>query len=144
LPPFLVEASGLNSGFMVAQISAAALASENKSLAHPASVDSIPTAANQEDHVSMATFAARRLAEIVDNVRGIVAIELIAAAQALEFARPRETSPQLARAHRLIRERVARYEQDRRFAEDIAAVKELIAAGAFGAFVASILPSYGA
>jgi hypothetical protein len=92
---------------MVAQISAAALASENKSLAHPASVDSIPTAANQEDHVSMATFAARRLAEIVDNVRGIVAIELIAAAQALEFAGPHETSPLLARARRLVRERVA-------------------------------------
>ena len=143
LPPFLVESSGLNSGFMVAQISAAALASENKSLAHPASVDSIPTAANQEDHVSMATFAARRLAEIVDNVRGIVAIELIAAAQALEFSGPHETSPVLDRARRLIRERVARFDQDRRFAEDIAAIKELIAAGAFGEFVAAILPSYG-
>jgi len=143
LPPFLVESSGLNSGFMVAQISAAALASENKSLAHPASVDSIPTAANQEDHVSMATFAARRLAEIVDNVRGIVAIELIAAAQALEFAGPHETSPMLARARRLVRDRVARFDQDRRFAEDIAASKALIAAGAFGEFVAPILPSYG-
>ncbi len=142
LPPFLVEASGLNSGFMVAQISAAALASENKSLAHPASVDSIPTAANQEDHVSMATFAARRVAEIVDNVRGIVAIELIAAVQALEFARPLETSPPLMQAYRLVRERVARYEQDRRFAEDIAAVKEMIAEGAFGSFVAPLLPSY--
>ena len=93
LPPFLVESSGLNSGFMVAQISAAALASENKSLAHPASVDSIPTAANQEDHVCMATFAARRLGEIADNVRGIVAIELIAAAQGLDFRRPLKTSP---------------------------------------------------
>ena len=142
LPPFLVEASGLNSGFMVAQIAAAALASENKSLAHPASVDSIPTAANQEDHVSMATFAARRLAEIVDNVRGIVAIELIAAAQGLDFARPPETSPALARAHRMIRDRVARYGQDRPFAEDIANVKNMIAAGAFAEFVASILPSY--
>ena len=143
LPPFLVESSGLNSGFMVAQISAAALASENKSLAHPASVDSIPTAANQEDHVSMATFAARRLSEIVDNVRGIVAIELIAAAQGLDFARPRATSPTLARAHGLIRNRVAPYVQDRRFAEDIAAIKDLIAAGAFGEYVAAILPSLG-
>jgi histidine ammonia-lyase len=141
LPPFLVESSGLNSGFMVAQISAAALASENKSLAHPASVDSIPTAANQEDHVSMATFAARRLFEIVDNVRGIVAIELIAAAQGVDLARPRNTSPALARAHALIRGRVAPYVQDRRFAEDIAAIKDLIAAGAFGEFVAAILPS---
>jgi histidine ammonia-lyase len=143
LPPFLVKSSGLNSGFMVAQISAAALASENKSLAHPASVDSIPTAANQEDHVSMATFAARRLAEIADNVRGIVAIELIAAAQALEFAGPHETSPPLTRARNLIRKRVAPFDHDRRFAEDIDAVKQLIAAGAFGEFVGSILPSVG-
>jgi histidine ammonia-lyase len=143
LPPFLVQSSGLNSGFMVAQISAAALASENKSLAHPASVDSIPTAANQEDHVSMATFAARRLSEIVDNVRGIVAIELIAAAQALEFAGPHRTSPPLVRARDLIRRKVARYDADRRFAEDIAAVKALIAAGEFSEFLAPILPSYG-
>jgi histidine ammonia-lyase len=143
LPPFLVEASGLNSGFMVAQISAAALASENKSLAHPASVDSIPTAANQEDHVSMATFAARRLAEMADNVRGIAAIELIAAAQGLGFQRPLKSSPPLEEAYRLIRARVAPYTQDRRFAEDIAAIKEIIAAGAFDRFVASILPSFG-
>jgi histidine ammonia-lyase len=143
LPPFLVEASGLNSGFMVAQIAAAALASENKSLAHPASVDSIPTAANQEDHVSMATFAARRLTEIVDNVRGIVAIELIAAAQGLDFARPPDTSPALARAHRMIRDRVAHYGQDRPFAEDIAAAKGMIATGVFAELVAPVLPSYG-
>ena len=141
LPPFLVESSGLNSGFMVAQISAAALASENKTLAHPASVDSIPTAANQEDHVSMATFAARRLGEIADNVRGVVAIELIAAAQGLEFRRPLRSSPALEEAHALIRTRVARYGEDRRFAEDIAAVKAMIADGAFTRFAGSILPS---
>ena len=141
LPPFLVQSSGLNSGFMVAQISAAALASENKSLAHPASVDSIPTAANQEDHVSMATFAARRLAEIADNVRGIVAIELIAAAQALEYAGPHETSPALVRARNRIREKVARLDQDRPFAGDIAAMKSMIAAGEFRELVGSILPS---
>ncbi len=144
LPPFLVEASGLNSGFMVAQISAAALASENKTLAHPASVDSIPTAANQEDHVSMATFAARRLGEIADNVRGIVAIELIAAAQGLEFRRPLRSSTALEEAHALVRSRVAPYREDRRFAEDIAAVKEMIAAGAFMRFAAAILPSHAA
>ncbi len=143
LPPFLVEASGLNSGFMVAQISAAALASENKTLAHPASVDSIPTAANQEDHVSMATFAARRLGEIGDNVRGIVAIELMAAAQGLEFRRPLRSSPALEEAHALIRTRVAPYREDRRFSEDIAAMKEMIAAGAFTHFAAAILPSHG-
>ena len=141
LPPFLVESSGLNSGFMVAHVSAAALASENKTLAHPASVDSIPTAANQEDHVSMATFAARRLSDIADNVRGIVAIELLAAAQGLDFQRPLKTSPLLSEAHALIRERVAHYDRDRRFAEDIATVKEMIAAGVFTRFVGAILPS---
>jgi histidine ammonia-lyase len=141
LPPFLVESSGLNSGFMVAHVSAAALASENKTLAHPASVDSIPTAANQEDHVSMATFAARRLSDIADNVRGIVAIELLAAAQGLDFQRPLKTSPLLSEAHALIRERVAHYDRDRRFSEDIATVKEMIAAGVFTRFVGAILPS---
>jgi histidine ammonia-lyase len=85
LPAFLVEESGLNSGFMMAQVTAAALASENKSHAHPASVDSIPTSANQEDHVSMATFAARRLHSMLDNVANIVAIELLAAAQGIDF-----------------------------------------------------------
>jgi histidine ammonia-lyase len=86
LPPFLVEHGGVNSGFMIAQVTAAALASENKSLAHPASVDSLPTSANQEDHVSMATFAARRLGDMAANSAGIVAIELLAAAQGIDFA----------------------------------------------------------
>ena len=95
LPPFLVEHGGLNSGFMIAQVTAAALASENKSLAHPASVDSLPTSANQEDHVSMATFAARRLADMADNTAGVVAIELLAAAQGVDFRAPRKTSPAL-------------------------------------------------
>jgi histidine ammonia-lyase len=81
LPAFLVPEPGLNSGFMIAHVTAAALASENKSLAHPASVDSLPTSANQEDHVSMATYAARRLHDMADNTAGIVAIELLAAGQ---------------------------------------------------------------
>ena len=85
LPPFLVENGGLNSGFMIAQVTAAALASENKSLAHPATVDSMPTSANQEDHVSMATFAARRLADMAANTANIVAIEMLAACQGLDF-----------------------------------------------------------
>ena len=140
LPAFLVESSGLNSGFMVVQITAAALASENKALAHPSSVDSIPTAANQEDHVSMATYGARRLAEIADNVRGIVAIELIAGAQAVDFQRPLTTAPLLTEAHALVRAQVPRYGDDRRFAEDIAAIKAEIAAGAFNRF-AGIAPS---
>jgi histidine ammonia-lyase len=135
LPAFLVRDGGLNSGFMVAQVTAAALASENKSLAHPASVDSLPTSANQEDHVSMATFAARRLGEMADNTAGIVAIELLAAAQGIEFHTPLQTSVALAAAKALIRARVPPYIEDRFFAPDIEAAKTLIASGAFARFV---------
>jgi histidine ammonia-lyase len=131
LPPFLVREGGVNSGFMVAQVVAAALASENKSLAHPASVDSLPTSANQEDHVSMATFAARRLLEMADNVAGIAAIELLAAAQGIEFRRPLRSSRPLERAMALIRERVPPFDRDRYFAPDIAAIKALVLDGAF-------------
>ncbi|MCH2177596.1 MAG: histidine ammonia-lyase [Mariniblastus sp.] len=127
LPPFLVEQGGLNSGFMIAHVTAAALASENKSLAHPASVDSLPTSANQEDHVSMATFAARRLGEMVDNTETIVAIELLAAAQGIDFRRPLKTSCFLESIHSEIRRRVAHYDQDRFFAPDIESIKELVA-----------------
>lgn len=130
LPPFLVPNPGLHSGFMIAHVTAAALASENKSLAHPASVDSLPTSANQEDHVSMATFAARRLMEMIANTRGILAIELLAAAQGIDFHRPLKTSPPLQRAHELIRARVPFYQQDRFFAPDITAIQSLIEHGA--------------
>src|SRR5262249_44046245 len=106
LPPFLVENGGVNSGFMIVQVTAAALASENKLLAHPASVDSLPTSANQEDHVSMATFAARRLAEMANNTAGIVAAELLAAAQGIDFHAPLQTSASLQTAHRAVRMRV--------------------------------------
>jgi len=141
LPPFLVEHGGVNSGFMVAQVTAAALASENKSLAHPASVDSLPTSANQEDHVSMATFAARRLGEMGGNTAGIVAIELLAAAQGIDFRAPLRTSPLLAQAHALVRERVPFYDHDRYFAPDIGAIRALVEAGAFRRFVPGLLPS---
>ncbi len=104
LPPFLVEKGGLNSGFMIAQVTAAALASENKSLAHPASVDSLPTSANQEDHVSMATFAARRLIEMADNTAGVVAIELLAACQGVDFRAPLKTSLLLEEAKAIVRQ----------------------------------------
>ena len=100
LPPFLVEEGGVNSGLMIAHVTAAALASENKSLAHPASVDSLPTSANQEDHVSMATFAARRLSPMAENTARIVAIELIAAAQGVDLRRPLATSPSSPRPWR--------------------------------------------
>jgi len=126
LPAFLVRQGGLNSGFMIAQVTAAALASENKSHAHPASVDSLPTSANQEDHVSMATFAARRLHPMAENTRGIIAIELLAAAQGIDFRRPLKSSPALESAHALLRMRVAFYDHDRHFAPDIEAAKAVI------------------
>ena len=141
LPPFLVEHGGLNSGFMIAQVTAAALASENKSLAHPASVDSLPTSANQEDHVSMATFAARRLADMADNTAGIVAIELLAAAQGIDFRAPRTTSPKLQQVVGAIRDCVPFYGKDRYFAADIEVVKALVVAGRFNAHAAGLLPS---
>ena len=130
LPAFLVTNPGINSGFMLAQVTAAALASENKSLAHPASVDSLPTSANQEDHVSMATFAARRLGDMCDNTAGIVGIELLAAAQGIEFHAPHLTSPALLWAMAAIRARVPSYGEDRFFAPDIASATELVEAGA--------------
>ena len=129
LPPFLVEHGGLNSGFMITQVTAAALASENKSLAHPASVDSLPTSANQEDHVSMATFAARRLGEMVENTAGILAIEYLAAAQGIDFRAPLRTSEPLQAAMRTLRAVVPFYDRDRRHAPDIEAAKGIIVGG---------------
>ena len=131
LPPFLVPESGVNSGFMIAQVTAAALASENKSLSHPASVDSLPTSANQEDHVSMATFAARRLGKMVENTASIVAIELLAAAQGIDFRQPLGTSPALSIAHQKIRQLVPFYERDRLFEPDIQQIKNLVLSGFF-------------
>lgn len=129
LPAFLVRDPGINSGFMMAQVTAAALASENKSLAHPASVDSLPTSANQEDHVSMATFAARRLSPMADNAACIVGIELLAACQGIDLLHPQKTSPKLEQIHTLVREEVGFYEKDRYFAPDIAKIKVLVQSG---------------
>jgi len=131
LPAFLVENSGVNSGFMMPQVTAAALVSENKSLAHPASVDSIPTSANQEDHVSMATYAARRLGAMADNAATVVGIELLAAAQGLEFHRPLRSSRALEAVVRTVRARVPRLGADRFLAPDIAAARELVQSGVF-------------
>ena len=131
LPPFLTSASGVNSGFMIAHVTAAALASENKSLAHPASVDSLPTSANQEDHVSMATFAARRLADMADNTAAIVAIELLAAAQGIDFRRPRRSSAPLEQAHAMVRAVAPHLDGDRFLATDIEAVTPLVRRGDF-------------
>jgi histidine ammonia-lyase len=141
LPAFLVAEGGLNSGFMMAQVTAAALASENKSLAHPASVDSLPTSANQEDHVSMATFAARRLHDMLGNVANIVAIELLAAAQGIEFHRPQKSSPALEAAIAEIRRVSPRFTEDRSLSADIMAVAALVDDGRFRAAAAAALPA---
>ncbi|WP_338663775.1 histidine ammonia-lyase [Pararoseomonas sp. SCSIO 73927] len=131
LPAFLVREGGLNSGFMIAQVTAAALASEQKALAHPRSVDSLPTSANQEDHVSMATGAALRLVPMCDNLRDILAIELLAACQAVEFHRPLRSSEPLEDAHAAVRGVAAAWDKDRFMAPDIAAVAGLVDAGRF-------------
>ena len=129
LPPFLTKDAGLNSGFMIAHVTAASLASENKSLAHPASVDSLPTSANQEDHVSMATFAARRLQSMVRNTAYILSIEWLAAAQGIEFLRPLQSSVALEKAMSILREKVAFMDQDRWLSPDIEAASTLVHSG---------------
>jgi histidine ammonia-lyase len=130
LPPFLARDSGLNSGFMIAQVSAAALVSENKILAHPASVDSIPSSAGREDHVSMGATAALKLAQIHDHVRTVLAIELLCAAQGLDLRRPLTTTRPLEAVHAAIRAVVPAMDVDRPLAPDIAAVRGLIDSGA--------------
>ena len=120
-------------------VTAAALAAENKHQAVPASIDSLPTSANQEDHVSMATHAARRLAGMNDNLADIIAIELLAAAQGIDFRRPLRTSKTLARAHELIRQRVPFWDEDRLMAPDIEAVSAMVRGGALAELVAGKL-----
>nr|WP_299240823.1 histidine ammonia-lyase [uncultured Halomonas sp.] len=145
LPPFLVEKGGVNSGFMIAQVTAAALASENKALAHPHSVDSLPTSANQEDHVSMAPAAGKRLWEMAANVRGTVAIEWLAACQGLDFREGLTTTEPLENARQTLRERVRYYDKDRFFAPDIdAAIALLEERTLSGLIPASLLPSRSA
>ncbi|MEM7433253.1 MAG: histidine ammonia-lyase [Pseudomonadota bacterium] len=144
LPAFLVEDGGLNSGFMLPQVTAAALVSENKTLAHPASVDSLPTSANQEDHVSMATFAARRLHDMISNVNHVVAIEMLSAAQGIEFHRPEKSSPPLEEALAAIRVVSASYTADRGLSEDIGKLAGVVDNGEFCQYARSILPSMSA
>jgi histidine ammonia-lyase len=133
LPPFLVRDGGVNSGFMIAHVTAAALASENKLLAHPASVDSLPTSANQEDHVSMATFAARKLGDLCANTATILAIELLAAAQGVDLRAPHLTSERLRAVMREIRSRVPHYDIDHYLAPDIAAMTAAVNEGVIAA-----------
>ena len=141
LPAFLVENSGVNSGFMIAQVTAAALVSENKTVATPCSIDSIPTSANQEDHVSMATHAARRLGPMLDNAAAVIGIELLAAAQGIDFHRPARSSPGLEQVHADIRGDVPFYAVDRYFAPDIQMAQSWVKSGRFSSLVKRILPS---
>ena len=135
LPPFLAADGGVNSGFMIAHVTAASLASENKSLAHPASVDSLPTSANQEDFVSMATFAARRLGPMNANTGNILAVELLAAAEGIEFHRPLRSSAALESAHAMLRARVPRFARDRLMSPAISSASELVSSRAFEALL---------
>jgi histidine ammonia-lyase len=142
LPAFLTPRPGLNSGLMLAQVTAAALVAENKQRAHPASVDSIPTCANQEDHVAMSAHAARRLAAMAENAVQVVAIELIAAAQGCDFHRPLASSAPLERVRERLRERVPHLDDDRYLAPDIAAAADLVRSGALAAAADTDLPDF--
>lgn len=141
LPAFLIEDAGVNSGFMIAHVTAAALTSENKQNAYPAVVDSIPTSAGQEDHVSMATHGARRLVKMTENAATIVGIELLAAAQGIDFHRPLTSSPQLEEVHSLIRAEVDYLDQDRYFAPDIAKARAIVESDVLMRYAAKIIPS---
>ena len=143
LPPFLIRNPGLNSGFMIPQCTAAALMSENKQMAHPASVDSAPTSANQEDHVSMATHGARRLGPMNANLSRILAIELMAAAEGIDFRRPLLSSAPLEAAHELVRQRAAKRDEDREFSSDTEAVARLVEQGRFEHLVPDLLGELG-
>jgi histidine ammonia-lyase len=129
LPPFLAPGAGLNSGFMMPQVTAAALVSENKVLAHPASVDSITTSGNKEDYVSMGMGAALKLKKVVENTRNAMAIEAMAAAQALDFLVPLKTSRRLQQAHAAIRAVCPTMDKDRVMYQDFARIAEAIASG---------------
>ncbi|AOA58360.1 histidine ammonia-lyase [Acinetobacter larvae] len=142
LPPFLVDNGGVNSGFMIAQVTAAALASDNKALAHPASVDSLPTSANQEDHVSMAPNAGKRLWAMAENVRGILAVEWLGACQGLDFRTGLKSSSKLEQARQILRDKVPYYSEDRFFAPDIAEASQILASGQLNTLlIPDLLPS---
>jgi histidine ammonia-lyase len=128
LPAFLAQNPGLDSGFMLAQVTAASLVSENKTLAHPASVDTIPTSANKEDHVSMGVHAARKAASVVDNVTTVLAIELMLAAQALDLRKPLTAGTGVEAGRRSLRRYISRLREDRVLAGDIERLREVVAA----------------
>ena len=129
LPPFLTPAPGLNSGFMIAEVTSAALMSENKHLANPCVTDSTPTSANQEDHVSMAAHGARRLSRMVENLNNILGIELLCSARGIEFRAPMKTSPLLQDTIKCLRKDISSLQEDRHMAPDLKAAKEIVASG---------------
>jgi histidine ammonia-lyase len=139
LPPFLVPGSGLNSGFMLVQYTGASLVSESKSLAHPASVDSIPSSAGQEDHVSMGMTSARHAREVVSNAEVVLALEALAAAQALDLRSPLAPSPATRAVHDAIRARVPFVEHDREFGPDIDEAVGLVRDGSLVAAAAAVV-----
>ncbi|MGB0454424.1 MAG: histidine ammonia-lyase, partial [Bacteriovoracaceae bacterium] len=129
LPSFLTTRSGLNSGLMIAHVTAAALTSENKILCHPASVDSVPTSTDKEDHVSMGLTSGRKVWEIIYNLKNVLAIELLANSQAIDFLRPLKSSKSIEAVHKLIRKHVPIIEKDRVFYKDIKSIRNLIDSG---------------
>jgi histidine ammonia-lyase len=135
LPAFLIKNPGLNSGMMIAQYTAASLVSENKTLSHPASVDSIPTSANKEDHVSMGTIAARKCRQVLFNVENVIAIELLCAAQALDLFTNLKAGAGTLEAYKLIRKHIPHLEEDRILSNDIEKMQELVHDGAILAAV---------
>ena len=142
LPAFLAKKPGLNSGLMIAEVTSAALMSENKQLSHPASVDSTPTSANQEDHVSMACHGARRLLQMTDNLNAIIGIEALTAVQGVELRAPLTTSAELQKAAAALRAVSPTIEEDRYLADDLKAAGDLVASGRLNAAVsAGILPA---
>ena len=143
LPAFLTPRPGLNSGFMIPQVTAAALVSENKQRAYPASVDSIPTSANQEDHVSMAAHGARRLLDMADNTSAVIGIELLAACQGIDFHAPLKSSDAIEAAHQHLRAEVPTLEDDRHFHPDMEAATALVRSGSLVAAVPASLPGLG-
>ncbi len=143
LPAFLVNNGGINSGFMIAQVTSAALASENKSLAYPSSVDSLPTSANQEDHVSMATYAGRRLKDMAENTAGILGIELLATAQGMDFRSPNLSTKKIEETKKIIREKVSFYEEDRYFTDDIEEAISIVKSGVYNKYIdKDLIPSF--
>jgi len=133
LPAFLTPDSGVNSGLMIPQVTAAALVSENKSLAFPASVDSIPTSAGQEDHVSMGPIAARKAAQIARNAAGVIAVELMAGAEGIDYHAPLKTSPKLRSVHAAVRKLSPHFAADRYWADEMSALQAAVLAGEIGA-----------